>query len=91
MATVEIKQKAQQKLFKLSDSERAEKVEQLLGALGERDHLLNEKKEFLAGINDQLKDVDSRIANLREDLGVPESNLGPQMRAARDEERSRND
>ena len=89
MATVEIKQKAQQKLFRLSDSERAEKVEQLLGALGERDYLLNEKKEFLAGINDQLKDVDSRIANLREDLGVPESHLGPQMTAARDEERRR--
>lgn len=90
MATVEIK-KTQQKLFKLSDSERAEKVEQLLGALGERDHLLAEKKTFLAEIKDQIEDVESRIANLREDLGVPESQLGPQMRAARDEERGRND
>lgn len=89
MATVEIKQ--QQKLFKLSDSERAEKIEQLLGALGERDHLMAEKKEFLAGLKDQLEDVESRIANLREDLGVPESHLGPQMRAARDEERGRNE
>lgn len=90
MATVEIK-KTQQKLFKLSDSERAEKVEQLLGALGERDHLLAEKKTFLAEIKDQIEDVESRIANLREDLGVPESHLGPQMRAARDEERGRNE
>ena len=88
MVAIEI---VQQKLFKLSDSERAEKVEQLLGALGERDHLIAEKKTFLAEIKDQLEDVESRIANLREDLGVPESQLGPQMRAARDEERSRHD
>lgn len=88
MATVEIK-KTQQKLFKLSDSERAEKIEQLLGALDEREHLIGEKKAFLAEIKDQMEDVEARIANLREDLGVPESHLGPQMRAARDEERRR--
>ena len=57
MVAIEI---VQQKLFKLSDSERAEKIEQLLGALDEREH-----------------------------LGVPESHLGPQMTAARDEERRR--
>ena len=82
MATIEI---VQQKLFKLSDSER----QQLLGALDEREHLIGEKKAFLAGIKDQMEDVEARIAGLREDLGVPESHLGPQMTAARDEERRR--
>ena len=89
MATVEIKvsKPAQGKLFPLSDSERAEKVEQLLGALNERDYLDAEKKEFLDGWKDQKADVDHRIASLREDLGLPESALGPQMRAAREENR----
>lgn len=87
MATVAIKQ--QEKLFKLSDSERAIKYEQLLGCLDELEHLKAEKKEFLAGIKDQIEDAEKRLSILREDLGVPESHLGPQMTAARDEERSR--
>ena len=88
MVAIEI---VQQKLFKLSDSERAEKVEQLLGAPDEREHLIGEKKAFIAGIKDQMEDVEARIAGLREDLGVPESHLGPQMTAARDEERKRHE
>lgn len=79
----------QEKLFRLSDSERAAKVEQLLGALGEVDYLKNERKTFLAGNNDQMKDVEARIAALREDLGLPESNLSPEMIRAREEERAR--
>ena len=88
MATVSLASK-QEKLFKLSDSERAEKVEQLLGALGEVDYLKNERKTFLAGNNDQMKDVEARIAALREDLGLPESHLSPEMIRAREEERAR--
>jgi len=34
-------------------------------------------------------DAETRLAVLREDLGVPASALGPQMLAARDEERGR--
>ena len=79
----------QEKLFRLSDSERAEKVQQLLGALGEIDYLKNERKTFLAGNNDQMKDVEARIAALREDLGLPESHLSPEMIRAREEERAR--
>ena len=79
----------QEKLFRLSDSERAEKVQQLLGALGEVDYLKNERKTFLAGNNDQMKDVEARIAALREDLGIPESHLSPEMVRAREEERAR--
>ena len=78
----------QEKLFRLSDSERAEKVQQLLGALGEVDYLKNERKTFLAGNNDQMKDVEARIAALREDLGLPESHLSPEMIRAREENRS---
>ena len=88
MATVSLASK-QEKLFRLSDSERAEKVEQLLGALGEVDYLKNERKTFLAGNNDQMKDVEARIAALREDLGLPESHLSPEMIRAREEERTR--
>ena len=88
MATVEIKTKpAQGKLFPLSDSERAEKVEQLLGKLDELEYLKNERKAFMKENGDQQKDVESSIASLREDLGLPESSLGPQMRAAREENR----
>ena len=79
----------QEKLFRLSDSERAEKVQQLLGALGEIDYLKSERKTFLAGNNDQMKDVEARIAALREDLGLPESHLSPEMIRAREEERAR--
>lgn len=84
MATVEIKQ---QKLFKLSDSERAEKIEQLLNTLDEIEHLKAEKKAFLAGIKDKMEDAESRLANLREDLGMPESHLSPEMLRAREENR----
>ena len=86
MATVSVLK--QEKLFKLSDSEREEKVEQLLGVLGEIDHLKAEKKEYLAGFKDQMEDAERRLAHLREDLGQPESALSPQMKAARDSERS---
>ena len=88
MAVISVVSK-QEKLFRLSDSERAEKVEQLLGALGEVDYLKNERKTFLAGNNDQMKDVEARIAALREDLGLPESHLSPEMIRAREEERVR--
>ena len=88
MAVISVVSK-QEKLFRLSDSERAEKVQQLLGALGEVDYLKNERKTFLAGNNDQMKDVEARIAALREDLGIPESHLSPEMVRAREEERAR--
>lgn len=79
----------QEKLFRLSDSERAEKVQQLLGVLGEIDYLKSERKTFLAANGDQMKDAETRLANLREDLGLPESHLSPEMIRAREEERSR--
>ena len=88
MATVSVIAK-QEKLFRLSDSERAEKVEQLLGVLGEIDYLKTERKTFLAGNNDQMKDAETRLAVLREDLGIPECNLSPEMIRAREEERAR--
>lgn len=84
MATVEIKQ---QKLFRLSDSERAEKFAQVLNTLDEIEHLKSERKAFLTGNNDQMKDAESRLANLREDLGMPESHLSPEMLRAREENR----
>ena len=89
MATVEIKvsKSTQGKLFPLSDSERAEKVEQLLGKLDELEYLKNERKDFIKGNNEQQRDVEASITSLREDLGLPESALGPQMRAAREENR----
>ena len=89
MATVEIKvsKPAQGKLFPLSDSERAEKVEQLLGKLDELEYLKNERKDFIKGNNEQQRDVEASITSLREDLGLPESALGPQMMAAREENR----
>ena len=90
MTTVQlIKAAKQEKLFKLSDSERAAKYVQVLGCLDELEALKAEKKEFLSGIKDQIADAETRLAVLREDLGVPASSLGPQMLAARDEERSR--
>ena len=88
MAVISVVSK-QEKLFRLSDSERAEKVQQLLGALGEIDYLKSERKTFLAGNNDRMKDVEARIAALREDLGLPESHLSPEMIRAREEERAR--
>lgn len=86
MATVEIKQ---QKLFGLSDSERAEKTRQLLETLSELDYLAGELKRFKAENKDQREDAEKRLANLREDLGLPESHLSEEMRAARDEERTK--
>ena len=88
MATVSLVSK-QEKLFKLSDSERAEKVEQLLGVLDEIAYRKDEKKRYLAEHNDYMKDAESRLASLREDLGLPESHLSPEMIRAREEERSR--
>lgn len=88
MATVSLVSK-QEKLFPLSDSERAEKVQQLLGVLGEIDYLKSERKTFLASNGDQTKDAESRLAALREDLGLPESHLSPEMIRAREEERTR--
>lgn len=78
----------QENLFPLSDSERKEKVEQLLGVMNEIDYLTAERKEFLEGNTDSMKDAQSRLKKLREDLGLPESHLGPQMLAARDAERA---
>ena len=90
MATVEIKTKPTQgKLFPLSDSERAEKVEQLLGVLDEIAYRKDEKKAYLTEFKDHMKDAESRLANLREDLGLPESHLSPEMIRAREEERAR--
>ena len=86
MATVEIKQ---QKLFRLSDSERAEKTRQLLETLSELDYLAGELKRFKAENKDQREDAEKRLANLREDLGLPESHLSEGMLAARDEERAK--
>ena len=78
----------QEKLFRLSDSERAEKIVQLLGVLDEIEHLKAEKKEVLSGINDQIKDAETRLENLREDLGMPSSSLSPEMKRAREENRN---
>lgn len=88
MATVSLVSK-QEKLFRLSDSERAEKVQQLLGVLDEISHLKDEKKAYLTEYKDHMNDAESRLANLREDLGLPESHLSPEMIRAREEERTR--
>lgn len=89
MATIAVVNAKQEKLFRLSDSERAEKFAELLERLNRRDFLKNEKKAYDDEANDQIKANDTEIAKLREDLGEPESHLGPQMKAARDEERGR--
>ena len=88
MATVSVIGK-QEKLFRLSDSERAEKIQQLLGVLSELDYLKSERKTFLAENKDHMEDAEKRLANLREDLGMPESSLSPEMLKARLEERER--
>ena len=88
MATVSLVSK-QERLFKLSDSERAEKFQQLLGVLDEISHLKDEKKAYLTEFKDHMNDAESRLASLREDLGLPESHLSPEMIRAREEERNR--
>ena len=89
MATVSVINAKQEKLCKLSDSERAEKVTQLLGVLDELEYLAGELKRFKAENKDQKEDAEKRLASLREDLGMPESNLSPEMLRARLEERER--
>lgn len=75
----------QEKLFRLSDEERKAKLSQLVEALNSKRYLIAERKSFLAGVKDQMAEIERTIDGICEDLGEPLSSLSPEMKRAREE------